>query len=85
MTEKQRQVILDSVETEDEIVNKILDIEDTDEFIKEIRQRQEQNWFADLLIEYVPAQHRQDFNRNNITSTTIKEYRKALHKSLKRR
>ena len=85
MTEKQKQAILDSIETEDEIVNKILDIEDTDEFIKEIRAKQEQNWFADLLIEYVPAQHRQDFNRNNITSTTIKEYRKALHKALKGR
>jgi hypothetical protein len=84
MTDERIKEILDAVETEQEIIDNILDIEDTDEFVREIRKRQEKEWFADLLVEYVPSKHRRDFNSNNITKETIMEYRKALHKSLGR-
>ena len=82
MTDRQRDEILEQRDTREDIINNILDIEDENKFVSEIRKWQKKEWFAELLIEYVPAKHRIDFNRNKITSTTIKEYRKALHKAL---
>lgn len=84
MSDERIKEILDAVETEQEIIDNILDIEDTDEFIRAIRKEQDKEWFADLLVAHVPGKHRRDFNNNNITKETIMEYRKALHKSLGR-
>ena len=85
MTDSQKDEILEQKDTREDIINNILDIEDDNKFASEIRKWQKKEWFAELLVEYVSAQHRKDFNRSQITSTTIKEYRRALFKALEGR
>ena len=62
----------------EDIINDILDIEDNKKFISAIRANQDKSWFSDIIISYVPAKHRIDFNSNNISNTTLFAYRKAL-------
>ena len=62
----------------EDIINDILDIEDSKKFISAIRANQDKSWFSDIIISYVPAKHRIDFNSNNISNTTLFAYRKAL-------
>lgn len=62
----------------EDIINDILDIEDSKKFISAIRANQDKLWFSDIIISYVPAKHRIDFNSNNISNTTLFAYRKAL-------
>lgn len=62
----------------EDIINDILDIEDNKKFISAIRANQDKSWFSDIIISYVPAKHRMDFNSNNISNTTLFAYRKAL-------
>lgn len=85
MTERQREEILNVSKTRRDIIDEILDIEDSNEFISEIKNKQKHLWFADLIVECVPAKDRVDFNRGNITNKTVKEYRKALFKILEGR
>lgn len=84
MTDERRKEILDMVETEVEVINNILDIEEDDKFIKTIKERQNTEWFSDMIIDHVSPQHRTDFNKGNITKATVWEYRKALFESLGR-
>ena len=85
MTERQREEILNVSKTRRDIIDEILDIEDSNEFVSEIKNKQKHLWFADLIVECVPAKDRVDFNRGNITDKTVKEYRKALFKILEGR
>lgn len=62
----------------EDIINDILNIEDSKKFISAIRANQDKSWFSDIIISYVPAKHRIDFNSNNISNTTLFAYRKAL-------
>ena len=62
----------------EDIINDILDIEDSKKFISAIRANQDKSWFSDIIISYVPAKDRIDFNSNNISNTTLFAYRKAL-------
>ena len=62
----------------EDIINDILDIEDNKKFISAIRANQDKSWFSDIIISYVPAKDRIDFNSNNISNTTLFAYRKAL-------
>ena len=86
MTERQREEILNVSKTRRDIIDEILDIEDSNKFVSEIKSKQKHHqWFADLIVEYVPVKDRVDFNRGNITDKTVKEYRKALFKVLEGR
>lgn len=82
MTERQREEILNVSKTREDIINEILDIEDSDKFVSEIKNKQKHQWLADLIVEYVPSKDRVDFNRGNITDKTVMEYRKALFRCL---
>ena len=62
----------------EDIINDILDIEDSKKFISAIRANQDKSWFSDIIISYVPTKDRIDFNSNNISNTTLFAYRKAL-------
>lgn len=85
MTERQREEILNVSKTREDIINEILDIEDSNKFVSEIKSKQKHQWFADLIVECVPAKDRVDFNRGNITDKTVMEYRKGLFKALQGR
>lgn len=85
MTERQREEILNVNKTREDIIDEILDIEDSDKFVSEIKNKQKHQWFADLIVEHVPAKDRVDFNRGNITDKTVMEYRKGLFKALEGR
>lgn len=85
MTDYQREEILDVKATREDIINEILDIEDTNKFIAKIKKTYKHQWFSDLIVECVPSEARRDFNRGNITDKTVKEYRKGLFKALKGR
>ena len=82
MTDYQREGILDVKVTREDIINEVLDIEDTNKFIAKVKKMHKHQWFADLIVECVPSEARRDFNKGNITDKTVKEYRKALFKAL---
>lgn len=84
LSEEQKEELLSIAKTKEEIVNEVLDIEDNDRFVSRVRTEQKHQWFSDLIVEYVPLNHRVDFNKNNITDKTVMEFRKALFKALDR-
>lgn len=69
--------------TREDTINKILDTEDPNEFVMLVKKWQNKGWFTDIIAEYVPANHRIDFNTNKITDKTIMAYRGALHKAIR--
>lgn len=85
MTDYQREEILDVKVTREDIINEILDIEDSNKFVIRVKKMNKHQWFADLIVECVPAKHRVDFNKGNITDKTVMEYRKGLFKALQGR
>lgn len=63
-------------------IESILDIEDPTQFIEEVKKKQSRAYISDAIIDYVPANHRINFNKNNITKDTLKAYRKALFRKI---
>ena len=82
MTERERESVLEQRETREDIISRTLNIENPNRFVMAVKKEQRLEWFMDLIVEYVPAQHRIDFNRNKITNKTVMAYRAALHKAL---
>ena len=63
-------------------IESILDIEDPTQFIEEVKKKQSRAYISDAIIDYVPVNHRINFNKNNITKDTLKAYRKALFRKI---
>ena len=85
MTERQREEILNVSKTREDIINEVLDIEDSNKFVIRIKKMNKHQWFSDLIVECVSSEARRDFNRGKITDKTVKEYRKGLFKALQGR
>lgn len=69
-------------ETRMETVVNILNVKNPNRFVMTVKQQMKKNWFSEILIDYVPAEHRRNFNKNNITNDTIKAIRVGLVKYL---
>ncbi|SFJ17625.1 hypothetical protein SAMN02910355_1375 [Terrisporobacter glycolicus] len=63
-------------------IEELLNIENIDEFARELKKKQSKTYISDSIITHVSKDSRISFNKGQITKDVIKDYRTALFKQL---